>query len=111
MAPCPCPLTACLPWLNHAPMKQADLEKGPREHGNQWEEESWKMSPGSGSSSSRQGEQQGAMPSCQAMPNCLGSGYVILCPRMSSRAEHTHAMLSCASPGCAKPCHAKLGPC
>lgn len=100
-----CPLTARLPWLSHAPTNQADAEKGPREHRNQREEESWKMSPGSGSSS-RQGEQQGAMPSCQAMPSCTGSGDATLCPRMPNWAEHIHAMLSCA-----KPCHGKLGPC
>lgn len=55
------------------------------------------------------------MPNCQPMPKCTGSAYAILCPRMPSQAEHIHtkqscALLSCASPGCAKPRHAKLGP-
>lgn len=83
----------------------ACLEKGPREHGNRRKEESWKISPGSGSVS-RQGGQWGAshpVPG-QAVPGGAGSGHAMLCPRMPNRAEP-----NCAKPNCAMLSHAKLG--
>lgn len=108
-------LPARLPWPNHAPVNQADPEKGPREHRNQREEESWKMSPGSGSSS-RQGEQQAgrAAGSRAQLPGHAQLHWVRLCHTVSQDAQlgHPHHAELCLAELCqprlcqALPCQA-----
>lgn len=85
-------------------------EKGPRDHGKRRKGESWKISPGSGSTS-REGGQQGASRPVLgwAVPSHTQSGHAKLHPRMPNQADpnctmwshagRNHAVLSLGVPG------------